>query len=179
MSWDGTVVEDVGPPRAKPTGGSKPQAASSPVTSKPVETKPVSSPTETQTPVSQKFDAQPSAALAVTKTESKERRLCALYAYEQTEEGELTFDEGAVILVIQENESGWWRGRLESGAEGLFPSNFMMSEAESLEAMAQKANEVKSNEKQVAAPVIVEPVPVAVPVVSLFQSPLKPVKTVE
>jgi len=141
MSWDGTVVEDVGPPRAKPTGKATSSAGVSSPTNK-VEEKPAVKMTaavvEEKVHVSQPaFVQEPKPSLAVAATENRPRKLVAMYAYDATEDGELTFDEGAVILVLTENDSGWWRGRLDSGAEGLFPSNFMMSEAESAEKIAE------------------------------------------
>jgi len=180
MSWDGTVVEDVGPPRAKPTGSGKVgvTVTTPKVTEEKQPTKVVTNhhkETEEKIPVvSQPVvhveTSKPS--LAVAPTESKQRKLVAMYAYDATEDGELTFDEGAVILVVSENESGWWRGRLDTGAEGLFPSNFMMSEAESAEKMAEMGGSsvstpaiqvvsapVSQPVQQEPAPVVIEPEP--------------------
>jgi len=54
------------------------------------------------------------------------KQLVALYNYDATEDNELTFVEGDLIDLLEENESGWWRGRLQvSLKEGLFPSNFV------------------------------------------------------
>lgn len=53
------------------------------------------------------------------------RMLQALYSYDATEDGELTFVEGESITLLEENDSGWWKGRLANGSEGLFPSNFV------------------------------------------------------
>jgi len=30
-----------------------------------------------------------------------------------------------VISVLEEDDSGWWKGRLPSGTEGWFPSNYI------------------------------------------------------
>ena len=46
-----------------------------------------------------------------------------LHDYEATDPLELSFREGDVIVVIQENNTGWWKGELD-GVVGLFPSNF-------------------------------------------------------
>jgi len=174
MSWDGTVVEDVGPPRAKPSGGKMGSSAGTNVTK--IEEKPKAyNPPEEKITVSQPVVVQ-QPSMAVTPTESKQRKLVSLYAYDATEDGELTFDEGAVILVIGENESGWWRGRLDSGAEGLFPSNFMMSEQESNEKMAEMANAGTAHHSAPAvsvpvvaevpkAEVVIEPEPVSEPII--------------
>jgi len=49
----------------------------------------------------------------------------ALYAYQGENEGDLTFAEGDVIMVIdQSNPDGWWEGEL-NGVTGFFPSNFV------------------------------------------------------
>lgn len=46
-----------------------------------------------------------------------------LHDYDATDPLELSFHEGDVIVVIQENNTGWWKGELD-GVVGLFPSNF-------------------------------------------------------
>ncbi|XP_047244036.1 intersectin-2a isoform X3 [Girardinichthys multiradiatus] len=47
----------------------------------------------------------------------------ALYTYESPETGDLTFDEGDVIMVM-EREGEWWRGCI-GDQTGLFPSNYV------------------------------------------------------
>jgi len=156
MSWDGTVIEDVGPPRAKVS--KNPASSSSPASSKPakVETPTAVAPVET-TATHHHTETR---SLAVSPT--KEKVMIALYAYEATEDGELTFDEGAAITVLAENDSGWWRGRLANGVEGLFPSNFMSPEGAAPPAAAVPEPEpepepvhveVSTPAVQVAAPV--------------------------
>eukprot|EP01126_Amoeba_proteus_P053435 TRINITY_DN6510_c0_g1_i23.p1 TRINITY_DN6510_c0_g1~~TRINITY_DN6510_c0_g1_i23.p1 ORF type:complete len:316 (-),score=94.21 TRINITY_DN6510_c0_g1_i23:301-1188(-) len=51
-------------------------------------------------------------------------KVVALYDYTADEEGELTFKEGDIILILSKDPSGWWRGRTEGG-EGDFPSNYV------------------------------------------------------
>ncbi|KAJ8780041.1 hypothetical protein J1605_012077 [Eschrichtius robustus] len=48
-----------------------------------------------------------------------------LFAYEGTNEDELTFKEGEIIQLISKEtgEAGWWKGEL-NGKEGVFPDNF-------------------------------------------------------
>jgi len=48
-----------------------------------------------------------------------------IYAYDATEDNELTFGEGEIIYLIEKDDSGWWRGRNKKGVEGVFPSNFV------------------------------------------------------
>ncbi|VDN10020.1 unnamed protein product [Dibothriocephalus latus] len=50
----------------------------------------------------------------------------AKYAYKAAQPDELTFEENALIEVLNHEEEGWWRGRLTaSGVEGLFPVNYV------------------------------------------------------
>ena len=50
----------------------------------------------------------------------------ALYSYRAQNPNELSFPEGAVILLLGKNEQQWWPGRLEeSGVEGVFPVNYV------------------------------------------------------
>lgn len=48
----------------------------------------------------------------------------ALYDNEPDEADELAFSAGDKIEVLQQDSSGWWKGRLR-GKEGLFPANFV------------------------------------------------------
>ncbi|XP_019654983.1 CD2-associated protein isoform X2 [Ailuropoda melanoleuca] len=59
-----------------------------------------------------------------SKTKAKE--YCrTLFAYEGTNEDELSFKEGEIIYLISKEtgEAGWWKGEL-NGKEGVFPDNF-------------------------------------------------------
>ncbi|TNY23430.1 SH3 domain-containing protein [Rhodotorula diobovata] len=50
----------------------------------------------------------------------------AVYDYAADEEGELSFTEGQRITHVDKVDEGWWSGRnAETGAEGLFPSNYV------------------------------------------------------
>lgn len=51
------------------------------------------------------------------------RTVIALYDYDATDEGELSFHEGDRIVVVEESDSGWWTGKL-NGVTGTFPSNY-------------------------------------------------------
>ncbi|XP_008581909.1 PREDICTED: CD2-associated protein [Galeopterus variegatus] len=66
----------------------------------------------------------------ITKTDIegkiKAKEYCrTLFAYEGTNEDELTFKEGEIIHLISKEtgEPGWWKGEL-NGKEGVFPDNF-------------------------------------------------------
>lgn len=69
-------------------------------------------------------------SVEVTKTDlegkAKAKEYCrTLFAYEGTNEDELTFKEGEIIHLISKDtgEVGWWKGEL-NGKEGVFPDNF-------------------------------------------------------
>ncbi|XP_058439036.1 CD2-associated protein isoform X8 [Marmota monax] len=69
-------------------------------------------------------------SVEITKTETegkiKAKEYCrTLFAYEGTNEDELSFKEGEIIHLISKEtgEAGWWKGEL-NGKEGVFPDNF-------------------------------------------------------
>nr|XP_016811137.1 CD2-associated protein isoform X2 [Pan troglodytes] len=69
-------------------------------------------------------------SVEITKTDTegkiKAKEYCrTLFAYEGTNEDELTFKEGEIIHLISKEtgEAGWWKGEL-NGKEGVFPDNF-------------------------------------------------------
>lgn len=57
----------------------------------------------------------------------KEELICeALYNYDKTRDDELQLYKGQKILILEESEDDWWRGRnLENGQDGWFPSNYV------------------------------------------------------
>ncbi|MEJ1285169.1 CD2-associated protein [Cricetulus griseus] len=62
----------------------------------------------------------------------KAKEYCrTLFAYEGTNEDELTFKEGEIIHLISKEtgEAGWWKGEL-NGKEGVFPDNFAVQISE-------------------------------------------------
>jgi len=52
-------------------------------------------------------------------------RVRALYTFEPTEPGELAFDKGDVIKVVDRGYKDWWRGQLK-GRTGIFPVNYVV-----------------------------------------------------
>uniref|UniRef100_A0A8C5KYX7 CD2-associated protein n=1 Tax=Jaculus jaculus TaxID=51337 RepID=A0A8C5KYX7_JACJA len=63
---------------------------------------------------------------------SKAKEYCrTLFAYEGTNEDELSFKEGEIIHLINKDtgEAGWWKGEL-NGREGVFPDNFAVQISE-------------------------------------------------
>ncbi|KAI9493737.1 ras guanine nucleotide exchange factor domain-containing protein [Zychaea mexicana] len=51
-------------------------------------------------------------------------RVCALYPYVSTDASSLSFEQGAVIDVLAQLDSGWWDGWC-NGKRGWFPSNYV------------------------------------------------------
>lgn len=62
----------------------------------------------------------------------KAKEYCrTLFAYEGSNEDELTFKEGEIIRLLSKEtgEAGWWKGEL-NGKEGVFPDNFAIQISE-------------------------------------------------
>ena len=53
-------------------------------------------------------------------------RVRALHSFEPTEAGELAFDRGDIIQVVDRGYKDWWRGQLR-GRTGIFPVNYVVS----------------------------------------------------
>ena len=48
----------------------------------------------------------------------------ARFPFQKTNEDELSFSKGDVIIVSRQEDGGWWEGSL-SGRTGWFPSNYV------------------------------------------------------
>jgi len=70
------------------------------------------------------------------RVEAKGKKVIALYNFKGTHEGELSFEEGDVIDLIQQINEGWWEGKLANDERGIFPFNyvqpFVISSSESV-----------------------------------------------
>ena len=53
-------------------------------------------------------------------------RVRALHTFEPTEPGELGFEKGDIIKVVDRGYKDWWRGQLK-GRTGIFPVNYVVS----------------------------------------------------
>jgi len=53
-------------------------------------------------------------------------RVKALYTFDPTEPGELAFEKGDIIKVVDRGYKDWWRGQLK-GRTGIFPVNYVVS----------------------------------------------------
>ncbi|EJF64020.1 hypothetical protein BD309DRAFT_870034 [Dichomitus squalens] len=51
-------------------------------------------------------------------------RVRALHTFEPSEPGELAFEKGDIIKVVDRNYKDWWRGQLK-GRTGIFPVNYV------------------------------------------------------
>ena len=58
-------------------------------------------------------------------------RVRALHTFEPTEPGELGFEKGDVIKVVDRGYKDWWRGQLK-GRTGIFPVNYVVRSCELL-----------------------------------------------
>ncbi|KAF8927084.1 hypothetical protein BGZ58_010643 [Dissophora ornata] len=78
----------------------------------------------------------------------QQKQVRALYNFEATAEGELSFHKGNIVRIIEEIDEGWWEGELvdEHGVrhEGMFPSNYVEEVAGDSE-YDQQHSPVKSN----------------------------------
>ena len=52
-------------------------------------------------------------------------RVRALHTFEPTEQGELAFEKGDIIKVVDRGYKDWWRGQLK-GRTGIFPVNYVV-----------------------------------------------------
>lgn len=60
------------------------------------------------------------------KDSDKEKHCLALYNYDKKRDDELQLYKGQRIMILEESEDDWWRGRnMESGQDGWFPSNYV------------------------------------------------------
>lgn len=53
-------------------------------------------------------------------------RVRALHAFQSDEQGELSFEKGDIITVVDRGYDNWWRGLLK-GRTGIFPVNYVVS----------------------------------------------------
>jgi len=59
-------------------------------------------------------------------TNDKEKHCIALYNYDKKRDDELQLYKGQRVLILEESEDDWWRGRnMENGQDGWFPSNYV------------------------------------------------------
>ena len=77
-----------------------------------------------------------------------EKLVKAIHPFKASEDGELEFKMGDLIEVIERNEDGWWKGRVND-REGVFPANYvspmspLKSEPEQREESTEEAPKVE------------------------------------
>lgn len=84
-----------------------------------------------------------------TSTGTKPRSAKCLYDFEATEDNELSFIAGDIIIVTDSTDDNWWKGSSQSGDDGYFPASFVTYDLKT---------EIKKEEisKEPAPPVIDE-----------------------
>ncbi|KAF9038079.1 hypothetical protein BJ165DRAFT_1553936 [Panaeolus papilionaceus] len=78
-------------------------------------------PSSTPTPQPVQQSTSPTAALAAGNIVTRVR---ALHTFQPTESGELAFEKGDIIKVVDRGYKDWWRGQLK-GRTGIFPVNYV------------------------------------------------------
>jgi signal transducing adaptor molecule len=106
---------------ARPTYGGYVPAASPAVSADPV----ISTPTR-QYSTSSTALASPAASIKSQDSIPIVTRVRALHTFEATENGELAFEKGDIIKVVDRGYKDWWRGQLK-GRTGIFPVNYVVS----------------------------------------------------
>jgi hypothetical protein len=56
--------------------------------------------------------------------ECNKKAVKVLFDYEAQREDELQLVEGEEIIVLEQDDSGWWKGQSKDSKIGLFPANF-------------------------------------------------------
>lgn len=78
----------------------------------------------TQAPPSTHMPAQSPSPAPSTEPSAIVTRVRALHTFEPTEPGELAFEKGDIIKVVDRGYKDWWRGQLK-GRTGIFPVNYV------------------------------------------------------
>ncbi|KAH9849897.1 hypothetical protein C2E23DRAFT_837847 [Lenzites betulinus] len=100
-------------------GGYVPSSATPAVSAVPQPTRtpvPAAAPATSRSPVSSIHSTSDSIPIVT--------RVRALHTFEPTEPGELAFEKGEIIKVVDRNYKDWWRGQLK-GRTGIFPVNYV------------------------------------------------------
>jgi len=53
-----------------------------------------------------------------------------LYTFEGTEDGELSFSAGDIVVITNKSDDNWWKGSNAAGTEGYFPASFVTFDME-------------------------------------------------
>ena len=85
--------------------------------------------TQTNTATAQRHPAQEPVSPANPAPATLVTRVRALHSFEPTETGELAFERGDIIRVVDRGYKDWWRGQLR-GRTGIFPVNYVVSKSD-------------------------------------------------
>lgn len=83
---------------------------------------------QTPAPIASAYNTVSSPAPSVKSHDSSTAivtRVKALHTFEPTEAGELAFEKGDIIKVVDRNYKDWWRGQFK-GRTGIFPVNYVV-----------------------------------------------------
>ncbi|KAI0825711.1 hypothetical protein BC629DRAFT_1276656 [Irpex lacteus] len=75
-------------------------------------------------PASSYVSSSPAPSVKSTDSIPVVTRVRALHTFEPTEAGELAFEKGDIIKVVDRGYKDWWRGQLK-GRTGIFPVNYV------------------------------------------------------
>lgn len=118
-----STVKPVASPTAnKPHQQPQPQAAPAYTSSGYTPSAATQAPAATTTPT----PTLPQSTTSPKPNEQTVSRVRALHTFEPTELGELAFEKGDIIKVVDRQFKDWWRGQLK-GKTGIFPVNYVVS----------------------------------------------------
>ena len=86
---------------------------------------PAASPAITNTTTATAAAAAATSGSAIAENGNIVTRVRALHTFEPTEAGELAFEKGDIIKVVDRGYKDWWRGQLK-GRTGIFPVNYVV-----------------------------------------------------
>ena len=118
-------------PQTQPQSQSPNHASSTPSTSAAnYSAAPAASPASVVITTTTATTATPATAAAASSSAMAENgnivtRVRALHTFEPTEAGELAFEKGDIIKVVDRGYKDWWRGQLK-GRTGIFPVNYVV-----------------------------------------------------
>jgi len=74
---------------------------------------------------SSSFEAPPTSAPPTAAAGATGKTAVALYEYQASDDNELNFAEGEMIMEIEFVDDNWWQGKNASGYFGMFPANYV------------------------------------------------------
>jgi len=120
LTSGGATGSDKGQPSAQPYRAPPVESGYVPASAVPPQVHVQTNPVPAQRPPSRELvsPVNPTPSVPVT-------RVRALHSFEPTETGELAFERGDIIKVVDRGYKDWWRGQLR-GRTGIFPVNYVV-----------------------------------------------------